>query len=112
MGFKNAAAEAGLILLEPVMNVEVSVPQACVGDVTSDLNGRRGRVMGIEPKGKRQAVKAVVPMVEMERYGTDLRSLSQGRGDYSVSFSHYEEVPERIGTALIARRKGENEEEG
>ncbi len=105
MAFKKAFAEANPVLLEPIVEVQIVIPETYVGDVTSDLNSKRGRIMGIEMKGERQVIKAHVPLAEINRYSTDLKSMTQGRGSYQVKFSHYEEVPARVGEKLISEAK-------
>ncbi|MCC6488736.1 MAG: elongation factor G [Candidatus Hydrogenedentes bacterium] len=111
MAFKIAASlaiqkgvkEAKPCLLEPVMMIEVTVPDEFMGDVNGDLNSRRGRIMGMEPLGGgRQTVKALVPEAEILRYSTDLRSMTGGRGSYALKFDHYEEVPEHVSQQIIA----------
>jgi len=101
MAFKRAMARAKPILLEPVMKVEVIIPEEFMGDVIGDLNGRRGRVLGIEPRGGAQIIRGFVPLAEMFGYATDLRSRTQGRGTYSMEFAQYEEVPRSISDAII-----------
>ena len=91
------------------MDVTVVVPDNYMGDIIGDLNKRRGRVLGMEPKDGMQHIKAQVPMAEMFRYATDLRSMTQGRGSFSFSFSHYEEVPAPIAEKVIAQAQ-ENKE--
>ena len=107
MAFKKACSEANPVLLEPFVDVQIVIPESYVGDVTSDLNSKRGRVMGIEPKGERRLVKAQVPLAEVDRYSTDLKSMTQGRGSYQMKFSHYEEVPARISEKLVGEMKKE-----
>ena len=107
MAFKNACQNANVVMLEPYTEVTISIPDMYVGDVTSDLNGRRGRIMGIEPKGEKKLIKAHVPLAETDRYSTDLKSMTQGRGSYQVKFSHYEEVPARVSEKLISAAKKE-----
>ena len=106
IGFKNAAAKAGAILLEPMMKVEVVVNDEYMGDVIGDMNSRRGRIETMEPRNGMQIIHAMVPLAEMFGYATDLRSRTQGRGTYSMHFSHYDEVPQNIATGIIARRQG------
>lgn len=101
IAFRNAMRKAEPVLLEPVMKVEVMVPEEYTGDVISDLNGRRGRVEGIETRGSTQVVKGVVPLSEMFGYATDLRSKTQGRGTYTMQFSHYEELPKNLMDKII-----------
>ena len=109
IGFKAAMQDARPVLLEPVMNVEITVPDEFTGDVMSDLNSRRARVQGMNPLGGSTAIQAQAPQSEMLRYSTELRSLTQGRGSYSMSFSHYEEVPAHVAQQVIAQRKKEQE---
>jgi len=111
LAFKKCMAEASPVLLEPIMEVEVVVPEECLGDITSDLNGRRGRIMGIEHTGDYQVVRAQVPLAEMRRYSTDLKSMTQGRGYYTMRFSHYEEVPDRIAQGIIEQAQAEQSKE-
>ncbi|MDD4601030.1 MAG: elongation factor G [Negativicutes bacterium] len=103
---RKGALQAKPVLLEPVYNVEVKVPESFMGDVIGDINGKRGRVLGMEPLGKGiSMVKAQVPFAEMFRYTVDLRSITQGRGNYDMSFAHYEEVPQRVAESIIANAK-------
>lgn len=104
MAFKEAAKKAGLVLLEPIMEVEVETPEDYVGDVIGDLNSRRGRIVGMENKGVITAIKAYVPLAEMFGYATTLRSLTQGRGTFIMKFSHYDEVPQHIAEQIIGER--------
>ncbi|MDR5690051.1 MAG: elongation factor G [Armatimonadota bacterium] len=102
LAFKKAAEQAGVVLLEPIMNVSVTVPDDLVGDVIGDLNGKRGRIQGMEPNGDgTTTVRAQVPMAEMLRYASDLRSITGGRGFFEMSFSHYEEVPSHIAQKVV-----------
>lgn len=107
MAFKQAMAEAGPVLLEPIMRVTVTVPDECVGDVIGDLNARRGRPLGMEPRGGVTEVRAEVPMAEMLSYGADLRSLTGGRGDYAMELARYEQVPAQIAKRIAAEEAGE-----
>jgi elongation factor G len=109
LAFKAACEKAGMVLLEPIMNVEVTVPDQFMGDAIGDLNARRGRIMGVEPEGALQVVKAQVPQAEMYKYSTTLRSMTQGRGYFSMKFSHYEEVPREIAAKIIEESKREKE---
>ena len=111
LGFKAACEKAGMVLLEPIMNVEVTVPEECTGDVTGDLNRRRGRLLGVERKGSMQVIRAQVPLAEMLRYAPDLDSMTSGRGVFTMEFSHYEEVPPHIAEKIIAQAKKEKEQE-
>jgi elongation factor G len=104
--FRRACHDAGAVLLEPVMEVEVVTPEDFMGDVIGDLNGRRGDVLGMDQRSGAQVVDARVPLSEMFGYATDLRSLSQGRANYTMQFSHYEEVPDNIANELIERATG------
>jgi elongation factor G len=110
MCFKKAVAEAQPTLLEPIMEVEVTVPDENMGDVIGDLNSRRGKVLGMDSKGKNQIVRAHVPMSETLKYAPDLRSLTGGRGMFTMKLSHYEEVPAHQQEQLIAELQKEKEE--
>jgi elongation factor G len=113
IAFKKSFAEAMPILIEPVMNVEVTVPEECLGDVMGDFNSRRGRIMGIDSEGKLQIVKAQCPLSEMFRYAIILRSMTSGRGTFVMEMAHYEEVPADIAKKVIesADRTGLDDEE-
>lgn len=106
LAFKDAAKKAQPVLLEPVMRVEVVVPDEYMGDVIGDLNSRRGRVEGMELRAGAQVIRAHVPLAEMFGYATDLRSRTQGRGTYVMQFDHYEEVPKNIAEEIISKRQG------
>ncbi|MGI6091798.1 MAG: elongation factor G [Veillonellaceae bacterium] len=106
MGFKAGAQKASPVLLEPYVKVEVTVPEEYMGDVIGDLNSRRGRIEGMEPRNGLQTIKSFVPLSEMFGYATDLRSKTQGRGNYSMEFDHYEEVPKNIAEAIVTKVKG------
>ena len=106
MGFKAGAAKASPVILEPYMKVEVNVPEEYMGDVIGDLNSRRGRIEGMEARSGAQTIKSFVPLSEMFGYATDLRSKTQGRGNYSMEFDHYEEVPKNIAEVISAKNKG------
>jgi elongation factor G len=106
MAFQDAAKKAGIQLLEPVMTVEVVVPEDYMGDVIGDLNGRRGRISGMNPRGNVQVVAAEVPLATMFGYSTDLRSKTQGRATYTMQFHRYEPVPTNIADQIIAKVKG------
>jgi elongation factor G len=101
MAFKEALKRAKPKLLEPVMLVEVTTPEEYLGDVMGNLNGRRGRVEGMEPVGNAQVIRAMVPLAEMFGYATDIRSMSQGRATFHMEFDHYEEVPQSIASELV-----------
>jgi len=106
MGFKEGCSKAGPVLLEPVMAVEVVVPDDYMGDVIGDLNSRRGRIMGMESRGGAQVVNSMVPLAQMFGYSTDLRSATQGRATYSMTFDHYEQVPKSVAEEIVAKVKG------
>ena len=106
MGFKSGALKANPVLLEPYMKVEVTIPEEYMGDVIGDLNSRRGRIEGMEARSGAQVITAYVPLSEMFGYATDLRSKTQGRGNYSMEVDHYEEVPKNIAEAIVAKNKG------
>jgi elongation factor G len=106
MAFKNAAVKAQPIILEPIMKVEVVVPEEYMGDVMGDMNSRRGRIEGMDPRGNSQVIRGYVPLSEMFGYATDLRSRTQGRGVYTMQMSHYEEVPRNIAEGIISKRQG------
>ncbi|HEY6880295.1 MAG TPA: elongation factor G [Polyangiales bacterium] len=106
MGFQDGVKRAGLHLLEPVMAVEVVVPEANMGDVIGDLNSRRGRINGMNPRGNMQVVTAEVPLSQMFGYSTDLRSKTQGRATYTMQFEKYEQVPKNIEEEIIAKIRG------
>jgi elongation factor G len=105
MAVKDAVTKARPVLLEPIMKVEVSMPEEFMGDVMGDLTARRGHILGMEGKGKTQIVKASVPLANMFGYATELRSMTQGRASYSMEFDHYEEVPKSVSEEIIAKTK-------
>jgi elongation factor G len=107
MGFSDACKKADAVLLEPIMKVEVLVPQEFMGDVIGNLNGRRGKVQGMKVRAGAQAIEASVPLMEMFGYATDLRSRTQGRATYSMEFDRYEQVPRQIAEAIIAKNRGD-----
>ena len=110
---KNALQQANPVLLEPIMNVSITVADSIMGDIMSDMSGRRGQIQGSEPiGGGLQVVKATVPLAEMSRYAADLRSLSQGAASYTMEFSHYQEVPSHLVEGIMAARKAREEAEG
>ena len=106
MAFKEAAKKAKPVILEPIMRVEIVVPQEYMGDVVGDLNGRRGRIGHMEPRGDNQVIAAVVPLSEMFGYATAMRSLSQGRATYSMHFDVYREVPNQVAEEIMSRIQG------
>jgi elongation factor G len=111
LAIKDAAEKAGVVLLEPIVDVEVTVPESLTGDVIGDLNSKRGRVLGMDPTGTgKTKVHASAPQAEMTRYSIDLRSITGGRGVFTMRFSHYEEVPSHIADKVIAEHRREKEE--
>ncbi len=107
LAFKEAMAKAGAVLLEPIMKVEVTMPEEYMGDVIGDINSRRGRIEGMEDIASGKQVNALVPLSEMFGYSTDLRSRTQGRGNYSMFFNKYEQVPKSVQEKIVAERKGD-----
>jgi elongation factor G len=101
MCFKKAVREANAVLLEPIMKMEVVVPEESMGDVIGDINGRRGRVLGMDSRGNYQVVNALVPMAEVLKYDPDLRSMTGGRGSFSLEFDHYQEVPAHLSEKIV-----------
>lgn len=113
LAFRAGMEKARPILLEPVVNLEVIVPEQYMGDIISDLNTKRGRILGMEPCGSgRQLIKAAAPLAELQQYAIDLRSIARGRGKFRTELSHYEEVPAHIATQVIEKAKKEREEHG
>ena len=106
MGFKEGCSKAGPIILEPIMSVEVVVPEEYMGDVIGDLNSKRGRIMGMDSRAGAQVVSAMVPLASMFGYSTDLRSATQGRATYAMTFDHYEPVPKSVAEEIVAKVKG------
>ena len=102
MCLKKAVQEASPTLLEPIMQMEITVPEEVMGDVMGDLNGRRGRVLGMDGEGKYQIIKANAPMAEVLQYALDLNSITAGRGTFSMEFSHYEEMPAQLAEKVVA----------
>ncbi|MFE8703826.1 elongation factor G [Cytobacillus sp. FJAT-54145] len=107
MALKNAASKCNPVILEPVMRVEVIIPEEYMGDIMGNITSRRGRVEGMEARGNAQVVRAMVPLSEMFGYATSLRSNTQGRGVFTMHFDHYEEVPKSISEEIIKKNKGE-----
>ena len=105
MALKDAVEKASPAVLEPMMRVEVTMPEEFMGDVIGDLNSRRGQIEGMDPRGSTQVVRAAVPLAEMFGYATDLRSMTQGRASYSMELSHYAEVPPNLAAELVAKSK-------
>lgn len=110
MAFKSGQEQANPVLLEPIMSVEIIVPNDYLGQITGDINSRRGRIMGIEGSGKQEYVKAIIPLAEMFKYATELRSMTGGRGSYSMKLDHYDEVPAKITQTIVAQTKKPAEE--
>ena len=115
LAFKDAMTRARPTILEPIMNVEVYAPSDYAGDLMGDLNGRRGRIAGMDTKGSTQFIRAQVPMSEMLNYQNDLTSMTQGRASFTMEFDHYDFVPalqaDKIIAAAKAAKAGEEEEE-
>lgn len=111
MAFRKAAEQARPVILEPVMSLEITVPDEYTGDIIGDLNGRRGKIKGMKTSDRSQVITAFVPMAEILRYASDLKSRTQGKGTFTLSFSHYEEVPPHIQEKIIAQKKKEHTEE-
>lgn len=110
MALKAASEKTGVVMLEPELEVEISVPDAYTGDVMGDMNGRRGRILGMEPAGKgRQTVRAIVPMAEMLKYALELRSITRGRGRFKTKLAGYTEMPHNVAAPLIEKAKKERE---
>ena len=108
--FKKGLAEGRPILLEPIMNLKVTVPNDLTGDIIGDLNTKRARVMGMNPEGDTNVIEAQVPLAEIQRYSIDLKSMTQGRATYTMEFDHYEEVPANITQKLVAQKQAEKAE--
>jgi elongation factor G len=107
MALKDGVQQAKPALLEPIMTVEIRVPEAYLGEVNRDLNGRRGRVLGMDVSNGTQLITAHVPQAELFSYATELRSLTSGRGTFSATLDHYEEVPSHIAEKVIADHRKE-----
>jgi len=111
LAIKEAAAQAGVSLLEPIVQAEIVVPESYTGDVIGDLNAKRGKVLGMDTTGSgKQRIKAMVPQAEMTRYAIDLRSMTGGRGVFTMTFDHYEEVPSHLAEKIIAEAQKEKQE--
>jgi elongation factor G len=102
MAYKKAMESAKVVLLEPIMNMKITVPEECMGDVIGDLNSRRGKVVGVEPKANSQVIRSVVAMSEVLTYANDLKSMTSDRGMFTMEFSHYEEVPSHLAQKVIS----------
>jgi elongation factor G len=111
LAYKKGLAEANPVLLEPIMHAEVNIPDEYMGDIIGDMNRRRGRILGMNPVDGQQQVVTEVPMSEMTKYATDLRSMTQSRGTFSLTFERYEELPAQMAAKVIEKYKKEKEEE-
>jgi len=107
LAFRKAAEQAGMILLEPVMNMTIRVPKECVGDIIGDLNSRRGRVMGMDSGERCEVITAQAPLAEIQTYANELTSITGGRGEFSTEFSHYEEVPANLAEKIVEQARQE-----
>lgn len=112
MAFKEGFMKCDPVLLEPIYNIEVLVPDEYTGDVMGDLSSRRGKITGMDPEGRNQRIRATVPQAELYQYSVDLRSKTQGQGVFTMEFSHYEEVPHEVAQKVIAEARAEREAEG
>ncbi|MCX7831335.1 MAG: elongation factor G [Actinobacteria bacterium] len=110
MGFKNAASQANPTILEPIMKVEIIVPEKYMGDVMGQISAKRGRILGTEMMGKYEVIKALIPLAEMLHYATELRSITHGEGSFNMEFSHYDEVPQEIQQKIIEAYQKSKEE--
>ena len=104
---KKGMSQAQPILLEPIMNLKVTVPGDLTGDIIGDLNTKRARVLGMNPEGNNNIIEAQVPLAEIQRYAIDLKSMTQGKASYTMEFDHYEEVPAQITQKIVAERQSE-----
>ena len=111
IAFRSAVKEAGMVLLEPIMDIEIAIPDEFMGHVSGDISSKRGRVAGVEAKGGMETIKAQVPMSEMFKFGSELRSITGGRGYYTMDFSHYEIVPQKEADKIVQQSKVEDKEE-
>jgi elongation factor G len=110
MAFQKGVMDCQPILLEPIVNIDIEIPEEYMGDVIGDLNSRRGRVQGMDTNGSNQIIKGQVPLAEILKYAPDLRSMTSGRGNFTYTHSHYEEVPAYVAEKIIAESKKEKEE--
>ncbi len=111
MAIRKAVLEANPILLEPIMEVDITVPEEYMGQVSGDISSRRGKILGMDHKGNFEVVKALIPLAEMFKYATELRSMTQGKGTYSMKFSTYEPVPQKLAQSIIEKSKRDTKEE-
>jgi elongation factor G len=107
MGFKKGLLACLPVILEPIVNISIEIPEEYMGDVIGDLNSRRGRVLGMDSKGSKQIIKGQVPLAEIVKYAPDLRSMTSGRGTFTYEHSHYEETPSYVAEKIIAESKKE-----
>ena len=105
LAFKKASEQADPVLLEPIMKVTITTPEDFMGDIMGDLNGRRGRVLGMDSAGRNQVINANVPLAEFQTYAPDLNSMTGGRGFFTMEFSHYEEVPAQLSEKVVEAAK-------
>ena len=110
IGIQNALEKAKPVILEPIMQMEITVPEEYTGDITGDLNRRRGRLNNVDAKGHNQVIQASVPMAETLTYAPDLRSMTSGRGTFEIAFSHYEEVPHHLTDKIVQESKQAQDE--
>jgi elongation factor G len=110
LAYKKAAEQANPVLLEPIMKVRIIAPDEFMGDIMGDLNGRRGRVLGMDSAGKKQVINAEVPMSEILTYAPDMRSMTGGRGIFTMEFSRYDEVPSQLTDKIIEKAKSDQQE--
>jgi elongation factor G len=110
MGFRKAFMEARPCLLEPIYEIEVTIPEECMGDVMGDISSRRGKILGMDSDGHFQKIKALVPLAELYKYSSTLRSLTGGRGAHTRKMSHYEEVPKEVEGKIVEEYKKSREE--
>jgi len=111
LGFKNAAERAGVILLEPIWKLTITVPESYMGDILGDLNGRRAQVLGMDQERGNSIITALAPLAEVQRYATDLRAMTQGRGRFTMEFAHYEKIPDHLAEGIIAKAREKKEQE-
>jgi len=109
LAFRKAAEQAQPVLLEPIMEVTIIAPDEYMGNIMGNLNSRRGRVLGMDSKGKHQVIRAHVPMAEFQTYAPDLNSMTGGRGTYTMKFSHYDEIPAQLAQKIVEKAKKEAE---
>jgi elongation factor G len=110
MCFKKAFLEAKPALLEPINEITVTIPEECMGDVMGDISSRRGKILGMESDGHFQIIRSLVPLAELYKYSSTLRSLTAGRGAYTRKFSHYEDVPKEVEAKIVEEYKKSREE--